>query len=238
MMISAIQQQNQNNQSFQALKVTPKAKAIIEKQKGGAERLAKYTEELANSKWDLTLKYLDFFGQEMLYPYFGDRRETHVTACRLNDRYVMVYSHDVLGDNEDDIVDCLEFKNAYRAKQVYNKLKKFNYLECKSVNNQLDHHVYAMKMFEEAKFIPQSISPWSQWSPNGRVTPMTCKDAEKVMLKSLKKENASKVSVKQAEPKKEISSTESVKQEETKKENKLSFWQKVKMAWKLVNKLQ
>ena len=34
-----VQAINNNNQSFKALKITPEAKAIIEKQAGGAERM-------------------------------------------------------------------------------------------------------------------------------------------------------------------------------------------------------
>ena len=43
------------------------------------------------------------------------------------DNYVMVYSGDRFGDNEDDIVDCLKFASTQRAEEVYNKLKTFSH---------------------------------------------------------------------------------------------------------------
>ena len=84
-----VQTINNNNQSFKALKITPEAKAIIEKQAGGAERIAKYTSELVNSKMDLTIKNL---GKDSIFAYFGDGRVAAVMPAHLKDNYVMVYS--------------------------------------------------------------------------------------------------------------------------------------------------
>ena len=196
-----VQAINNNHQSFKALKITPEAKAIIEKQAGGVERIAKYTSELANSKWDLTIKAL---GKDSIFPYFGDRRYCAVMPSKLKGNYVMVYSGDRFGENEDDIVDCLEFASAQRAEEVYNKLKTFShYSNEKSVNEYLDWHVFAMKLFEEAGNVPQKYSPWAKRGQNCEITPMVDKKASKVSIVE---------------------------------ENKPTFMQKLKEAWKILTK--
>ena len=155
-----VQAINNNNQSFKALKITPEAKAIIEKQAGGAERIAKYTSELVNSKMDLTIKAL---GKDSIFAYFGNRRCSAVIPAHLKDNYVMVYSANSFGDDDDDIVDCLKFASTQRAEEVYNKLKEFFHSPDHSVNSRLDWNVYATKLFDEAEIVPQKDSPWAMW---------------------------------------------------------------------------
>lgn len=170
-----------NSQSFKALKITPEAKALIEKQNGGVERIAKYTSELANSKWDLTIEHLEAFGKnckETLFPYFGDRRSCAVIPAHLKDNYVMVYSADKLGDNEADITDCLKFESPQRAEQVYNKLNEFFYGP-ETIIKDLDWHVYAMKLFDEAEIVPQKDSPWAEWVSGVKTTPKSNKKEKK-----------------------------------------------------------
>ena len=152
---------NNNNQSFKALKITPEAKAIIEKQADGLKRIAKYSSELANSKHDLTIKSL---GKDTIFPLFGLRRSAAIIPAHLKDNYVMVYSSDdFYHDNEADIVDCLKFKTPQRAEKVYNKLKEFFHSPDKSVIKYLDWHVYAVKLFDEAEIVSQKDSPWAMW---------------------------------------------------------------------------
>ena len=191
--------------SFRALILTPEARAIIEREEGGKERTDLYTKELANSKADLTIKTSEYKGNVTLFPYFGDRRYCSVLPARVDEKYVMVYSGDsVFRDNESDIVDCLKFKSAKRAKEVYNKLKSFASNRGKSVLNDLDWHVYAMKLYDEAEIVPQKNSPWSMWSQNDRITPMeSYRKPDKVALEE---------------------------------ENKPSFTQKLKEAWKILTK--
>lgn len=143
------------------MEITPEAKAIIEKQTGGLERIAKYTSELANFKHDLTIKSL---GKETIFPIFGLRRSAAIIPAHLKDNYVMVYSgDDFVRDNEADIVDCLKFKTPQRAEEVYNKLKEFFLSPNKSVIKNLDWHVYAMNLFNEAEIVAQKDSPWAIW---------------------------------------------------------------------------
>ena len=159
-----VQSINNNNQSFKGLKITPEAKAIIEKQVGGSERIAKYTSELANSKWDLTIEASKMFrGKENIFPFFGDRRLAAVIPAHLKDNFVMVYSRDRFGDGEEDVVDCLKFETPQRAEEVYKNLKEFFHSPNKTVIRNLDWHVYAMKLFGEAEIVPQKDSPWAKW---------------------------------------------------------------------------
>ena len=110
-----VQSLQNNNQSFKALKISPAAKTLIEKQNGGLKKITDYTAELANSKWDLTIEPMKRFGNVNIYPYFGDRRCAAVIPARIQDNYVMVYSGDRLEDEGYDIVDCLKFKNSHRC---------------------------------------------------------------------------------------------------------------------------
>ena len=191
-----IQAINNNNQSFKALKITPEAKAIIEKQAGGAERIAKYTSELVNSKMDLTIKTL---GKDSIFAYFGDRRVAAVMPAHLKDNYVMVYSGDRFGDNDDDIVDCLKFASTQRAEEVYNKLKTFSHYSNKeSVNEKLDWHVYAMKLFDEAEIVPQKDSPWAMWVQDYKTTPKTNEKVNKVALEQKEEKPSFMQKLKQA----------------------------------------
>ena len=191
-----VQSINNNNQSFKALKITPEAKAIIEKQAGGAERIAKYTSELVNSKMDLTIKTL---GKDSIFAYFGDYRYCSVMPARLIDNYVMVYSGDRFGDNEDDIVDCLKFASKERAKEVYNKLKTFShYSNKKSVIEDLDRHVYAMKLFDEAEIVPQKDSPWAILVQDFKTAPLTNEKVNKVALEQKEEKPSFMQKLKQA----------------------------------------
>ena len=191
-----VQSINNNSQSFKALKITPEAKAIIEKQAGGAERIAKYTSELVNSKMDLTIKNL---GKDSIFAYFGDYRYCSVMPARLIDNYVMVYSGDRFGDNEDDIVDCLKFASTQRAEEVYNKLKTFShYSKEKSVNEKLDWHVYAMKLFDEAEIVPQKDSPWAMWVQDYKTAPLTNEKVNKVALEQKEEKPSFMQKLKQA----------------------------------------
>ena len=115
-----VQSINNNAPSFSALNITAEAKALIEKEKGGKKKIAQYTKELANSRWDLNIKKCSYSNDIM--PYFGNNRYCCVIPSRVQDKYVMVYSGEVGGDNEDDIVDCLKFASAERAKEVYETL--------------------------------------------------------------------------------------------------------------------
>ncbi len=191
-----VQSINNNNQSFKALKITPEAKAIIEKQAGGAERIAKYTSELVNSKMDLAIKTL---GKDSIFAYFGDYRYCSVMPARLIDNYVMVYSGDRFGDNEDDIVDCLKFASKERAKEVYNKLKAFShYSNKKSVIEDLDWHVYAMKLFDEAEIVPQKDSPWAILVQDFKTAPLTNEKVNKVELEQKEEKPSFMQKLKQA----------------------------------------
>lgn len=176
-----------NNQSFKALKITPEARAIIEKQSGGLERIAKYTSELANSKWDLTIKPLKMLDKDSIFPLFGDRRCAAVIPAHIKDNYVMVYSGDKFGDNEDDVVDCLKFKNHGRALEVFNQLEEFFHTSRNSVIKNLDWHVYAMKLFDEAEIVPQKDSPWAAWLRDYKTTPIADKKINTVTVEEEKK---------------------------------------------------
>ena len=191
-----VQAINNNNQSFKALKISPEAKAIIEKQAGGAERIAKYTSELVNSKMDLTIKAL---GKDSIFAYFGDYRYCSVMPARLIDNYVMVYSGDRFGGNEDDIVDCLKFASTQRAEEVYNKLKTFShYSNKKSVIEDLDRHVYAMKLFDEAEIVPQKDSPWAILVQDFNTAPLTNEKVNKVALEQKEEKPSFMQKLKQA----------------------------------------
>lgn len=161
------------NPSFNALFVSQEAKALIESQKGGAEKLKKATQELINSKWDLTIKK----SGDNIYPYFGDRRDCAVIPCRIMEDYVMVYSGDKYGDCEDDITDCLKFSSAERAREVYDKLSGYfmakpeNGGNSKSPLQRFEWAVYAMKAFTEAELVPQEYSPWAHYLQRDRYTP-------------------------------------------------------------------
>ena len=191
-----VQAINNNHQSFKALKITPEAKAIIEKQVGGVERIAKYTSELANSKRDLTITAL---GKDSIFPYFGYRRHWAVMPSELKGNYFMVYSGDRFGDSEDDVVDYLKFASAQRAEEVYNKLKTFSHYSNKeSVIEDLDWHVYAMKLFDEAEIVPQKDSPWAMWVQDYKTTPKTNEKVNKVALEQKEEKPSFMQKLKQA----------------------------------------
>ncbi len=157
-----VQSINNNAPSFSALNITAEAKALIEKEKGGKKKIAQYTKELANSRWDLNIKKCSYSNDIM--PYFGNNRYCCVIPSRVQDKYVMVYSGEVGGDNEDDIVDCLKFASAERAKEVYETLQ--THFLSDSPNTPLQHldwDVYAMKAFTEAELVPQTQSPWAHF---------------------------------------------------------------------------
>lgn len=195
--------QQNNNLSFQAMTITPEAKILIKKQKGGLKRINNYTKELANSKLDLTLGSMEINGKEKLVASFGrSGRCGAITPAHLKDNYVMVYSANKYGD--DDIVDCLKFKNSHRAEQVYKKLESFysNGPEI-PVIKQFDSHVYATKLFDEAKVVPQKDSPWAMWIQENTTKPIINKNTNKASSFN---------------------------------EEKTSFMQKLKEAWKILTK--
>ncbi|MCM1002800.1 MAG: hypothetical protein NC408_00495 [Candidatus Gastranaerophilales bacterium] len=152
-----------NMQSFGALKITPEAKALIEREKGGKYKIKKYTKELENSRWDLNVTALKCQGfSDNIFSYFGNNRECCVIPSHYKDEFVMVYSHDRYGDNEDDITDCLKFSSSERAKEVYETLKN-HFHGSKTPLQHLDWDVYAMKAFTEAELVPQTKSPWAHF---------------------------------------------------------------------------
>lgn len=218
-----------NAPSFGALKITPEAKAIIEREKGGKYRIKKYTKELENSRWDLRIKTL---GKDDIYPYFGNKRETCVIPCHLKDNFVMVYSSMTGGDNDDDITDCLKFSSAERAKEVYDKLNQFflakkpNGDYGKTPLQKFDWAVYAMKAFTEAKIIPQKDSPWAHFlKSDSLVSPPVIKNGETFTPKN---SPATKKEVSGAEPRKPFIT---ITYNNPVKEKKLSLGQRLSNAW-------
>jgi hypothetical protein len=169
MKINSISQNQQNydkNNTFKALVITPKAKALIKSQKGGAERIAKYTKELANSKWDLKIRVINVFNQDVIFPFFGNKRYATLIPKEVKDNFVMVSS--VNRFNDKDIVDYLKFNDANKAQEVYNNLRKY-FLENSILDrnesfmiDRFDWCVCAIKAFEEAEIVPQAESPWAE----------------------------------------------------------------------------
>ena len=164
-----VQAINNNTPSFGALNLTADAKALIESQKGGKDRIKIYTKELQNSRWDLNIQKIK--SDNEIFSTFGRFREGAVIPGRLQDEFIMVYSLDARKKNsEDNIVDCLKFSSAERAKEVYNNLIKLarakapnENLYKKTVIQHLDWDVYAMKAFTEAELVPQEKSPWAHF---------------------------------------------------------------------------
>lgn len=157
-----VQSISNNQPSFGALNITAEARAIIEKEKGGAEKIIQYTKELANSRWDLNIRKSN--SGNSIYPLFGKDRDCCVIPCHLKDEFVMVYSSDAHScDTDDDITDCLKFSCAQKAKEVYETLKKHFHANNKTPLQKLDWHVYAMKAFTEAEIVPQTRSPWAHF---------------------------------------------------------------------------
>lgn len=150
-----------NAPSFGALNITAEARALIEREKGGAEKIAQYTKELVNSRCNLNVKKCSWCDD--IFASFGNNRECGIVPCHLKDEFVMVYSSDAnSSDTEFDIVDCLKFSSTKRAKEVYETLKK-HFLGSKTPLQHLDWHVYAMKALTEAEIVPQTKSPWAHF---------------------------------------------------------------------------
>lgn len=155
-----VQSINNNAPSFGALNITAEAKALIERERGGKAAIKRATKELENSVWDLKIKTL---GKDAIYPYFGLRRATCVIPSRVQDEFVMVYSSEIGGDNDDDITDCLKFSTPQRAQEVYDTLKKHFFTKDKTPLQHFNWDVYAMKAFTEAELVPQEKSPWAHF---------------------------------------------------------------------------
>lgn len=163
-----VQSINNNASSFGALNLTAEAKVLIERERGGKAAIKRATKELENSRWDLNIKTL---GKDAIYPYFGDDRATCVIPSRVQDEFVMVYSSEVGGDNDDDITDCLKFSTPQRAKEVFETLKEHFFKNNKTPLQHFRWDVDAMKAFTEAELVPQTESPWAHFLERKSSTP-------------------------------------------------------------------
>ena len=161
-----IQSIQNNNQSFEALTLTSAAKRLLSKEKGAIQKISQYTEELVDSKYPVKIGYIKYFnGEEHITADLGNMRGGQLIPAHLKDEYIMVYSAEIGGDVEDDVVETLKFSNSERAKEVYVKLKDYFHNSSSKKRTELDYLekvVYSSKILTEADIIPNEQGPW-EW---------------------------------------------------------------------------
>ena len=163
MKINSINSEYKSNQSFKALSIHPQARALIEAQKGGSERIAKYTKELANSK--IWLDITSSASKQDIFPFFVNRTSKGaIVPLNVKDNFLMVSSASFI-EGEKDIISFLKFHDKFRAQQVYNNLNYYLTKPNKSIIDKLDWHVYATKLFDEAKNVCWMDTSWEDF-PN------------------------------------------------------------------------